>query len=146
MDSEFEQRLRRQPMKKAPGDLRAKVLSAARQAEPVRHPLAEPRCSGNGWLLILNHQLSRLLWPHPRAWAGLAAVWLLVFALNFSASEKGPKFSEKSTPPSPETIAELKQQQKMQAELIGFAEVQVADRQRFLLPRPRSERREILAT
>ena len=146
MDSEFEQRLRRQPMKKAPGDLRAEILSAARQAEPVRHSLAAPRRNGGGWLSILNHQLSSLLWPHPRAWAGLAAVWLFIFLLNFSASEKAPQLSEKSTPPSPETIAELKQQQKMLAELIGAAELQVADRQRFLLPRPRSERREILAT
>ncbi len=145
MDFEFEQRLRRQPMKKVPGDWRAEILSAARQAEPVRHSLAAPGRSGGGWLSMLNHQLSLLLWPHPRAWAGLAAVWLFIFLLNFSVSEKSPQLSEKSTPPSPETIAELKQQQKMLAELIGAAEVQVADRQRFFLPRPRSERAVIQA-
>jgi hypothetical protein len=40
---------------------------------------------------------------------------------------------------------ELKQQQRMLAELIGAPEIQVADRQRLFIPRPRSERVEILA-
>ncbi len=40
--------------------------------------------------------------------------------------------------PSPEIVSELKQQHRMLAELIGAPEMQVADRQRLLAPKPRS--------
>ena len=56
-----------------------------------------------------------------------------------------PRIAEKSAPPSPEMVAELRQQKLLFAELIGSAETHVADRQKFFLPRPRSEYAEILA-
>lgn len=152
MDSDFEQRLRRQPVKKVPEAWRADILSAARQARPIhhssfviRHSLAASERSGGGWLSTFNYRLSTLLWPHPKAWAGLAAVWVVIVALNFSIRDKPPVLAQKSAPPSPEMVAELKQQRKMLAELIGPAELSVADRQRFLSPKPHSQRMETLA-
>jgi hypothetical protein len=139
----FEQRLRRQTVKQVPGEWRAEILSVARSAQVPRH---SPLVTRHPWLSIINHKLlSTLLWPHPKAWAGLAAVWLLILTLNFSMRDKPPVLAVKALPPSPEVLVQLRQQQKMLAELMGPAESRVADRQRFLSPKPRSERGEILA-
>ncbi len=58
--------------------------------------------------------------------------------------DKSSVIVEKSAPPSPEVVAELKQQQRMLAELIGASQTRDAEPPRFL-PSPRSERMEILA-
>ena len=71
------------------------------------------------------------------------AVWILILAVDFSIRDKPPVVAEKSAPPSPEVVAELKQQQRMLAELIGAREMQDAEPQKFL-PRPHSERVEIV--
>ena len=75
----------------------------------------------------------------------LAAVWILIFAMDFLVRDKSPVVAEKAAPPSPEVIVELKQQQRMLAELIGSSEARDAMTPRFL-PSPRSERVEILMT
>ena len=133
----FERRLKQQPLRQVPAEWRAEILAAAQDAKEVRYPSVASRHS---WLSNLNAQLSALLWPHPRAWAGLAAVWILIFAVNFSIRDKAPVMAEKSTPPSPEVVAELKQQLRMLAELIGPREPNDADQSKSPAPRPRSER------
>jgi hypothetical protein len=150
MDSEFEQRLRRQPVKKVPGEWRAEILGAARAAEMNQRQQEVSReftfaATRRSWLSTISYQLSTLLWPHPKAWAGLAAVWVCIFTLNFSMREKPAVLAGKTPAPSPEIVSELKQQQRMLAELIGAPEIQVADRQRLFAPKPRSGRTEILA-
>jgi hypothetical protein len=138
---QFERRLSRQSLQQIPGEWRAKIMAAARDAQVSRYskPVAH-----RSLLSTIRHQLSSLLWPHPRAWAGLATVWVLISAVNFSLRDKTPVVAEKAMPPSPEVVAELRQQKLLFAELIGPAETQVADRQKRFLPRPRSERAEIL--
>ncbi len=137
---QFEQRLRRQPVKQVPGEWRAEILAAA--AADVNR---RPKVSQHSWLATIRHQLVSLLWPHPKAWAGLATVWVCIFALNFSLRDRPGVLAGKTQSPSPEMVAQLKQQHRMLAELIGAPEVQVADRQRLLLSKPRSGRAEILA-
>jgi hypothetical protein len=150
MDSEFEQRLRRQPVKKVPGEWRAEILRTARTAEVNGREEEAGReftlaATGGSWLSTIRHQLSTLLWPHPKAWAGLAVMWVCIFMLNLSMRDKPPMLAAKTPAPSPEMVAQLKQQQRMLAELIGPDEIQVADRQRLFAPRPRSGLTEILA-
>lgn len=128
----FEARLRRQSLKPIPGDWRAEILHASRRAAAV--PPTE-----NSWLSTLNQKLSTLLWPHPKAWAGLAAVWVFILVLNFSTRDKTPVMAEKISPPSPEVVAELKKQRQLFAELIGPPLGQDADRRKNQAPRPRSE-------
>jgi hypothetical protein len=134
---DFEKQIQRQPLRQIPNEWRAEILAAAKPVSRLA-----PHAS---FLSTLNHQLSTILWPHPAAWAGLATVWIFIFALNFSMRDKTPMVAEKISPPSPEMVAELRQQKLLFAELIGANDLRVADRQKFFLPKPRSERAEILA-
>ena len=134
---DFEQRLKRQSPRQIPGEWRAKILRETNAVAVSRLSSLDSRSS---WFSTLNHQLSTLLWPHPKAWAGLAAVWIFIFALNFSMRDKTPTVAEKVSPPSPEMVAQLKQQQLMFAQLLGANDLQPADRQKFL-PLPHSEKR-----
>jgi len=139
---DFEQRLQRQPLRRIPAEWRGEILRAGRRAA-----VAEIGDAGTASLPILNWRmaLANIFWPHPKAWAGLAAVWILIFAVDFSVRDKSPVMAEKAAPPSPEVIVELKQQQRMLAELIGAGQARAAELPRYL-PQPRSERVEILMT
>jgi hypothetical protein len=138
--NELEQKLSRQPLKQIPAGWRGEILSAVRDAQAA-HP--ESCIPNHSFLSTLNHQLAALLWPHPKAWAGLAAVWIAIVALNLSMRDHSEIVATKSAPPSPEVVAELKQQKLLFVELIGVNDLPIADRQKSFLPNPRSERTEI---
>jgi hypothetical protein len=140
---EFETRLSRQPLKEIPAGWRAEILETAREAQTARQA---SRSTHQSFFATLHRQLSTLLWPHPKAWAGLAAVWICLLVLNLSTREASPRRAVKSAPPSPEVLVELKKQQRMFAELVGANEPLDADRQKIFSPKPRSERTEILVT
>ena len=81
------------------------------------------------------------------AWSGLAAAWLVIFALHFAAGETP------ATQPAPPTMAKrssdtlqaLREQKQLFAELVGLRpEARDAEAPRFV-PRPRSERAEATA-
>jgi hypothetical protein len=137
---QFENRLRRQPMRKIPGEWRGKILVACRGSR------VESRAQESRWISTLAFRLSTVLWPHPKAWAGLAAIWILIFAVNFSVRDTSPGIAEKSAPLSPEAIVELKKQQLLFAELMGSRGTPDVDRQKISPTKPRSERTEILMT
>lgn len=76
------------------------------------------------------------------AWAGLAAVWLVILGLNFAARETVapvPSALRAETKRSPETLQALREQKRLFAELVGPLKEMDADLPRFV-PRPRSER------
>jgi anti-sigma factor RsiW len=116
------------------------VAAAAKfAAAPRPLPLA-PRPSG--WLSTLNSQLSTLLWPHPKAWAGLAAVWVLIFAVNFASRETTPGLEARQVKVlTTETVRSLKQREQLLAEVSGLPENREAGRPKAMPPRPRTERR-----
>jgi len=64
--------------------------------------------------------------------------------VDFSMRDKSPVMAEKTAPPSPEVIAELRRQQRLLAELIGPRDTRDADRSKPLVPQPRSERVEFM--
>jgi hypothetical protein len=129
MNDDFEQQLQRQSPRPLPSDWRADILRPA-------HAAATPRSSHPSSIL---HSLSSLLWPHPRAWAALATVWIVIFVLNFSARDESPQVAQKPAPPSPEMLMALRQQKLMLAELIGTPEAPAAEEARRYFG-PRSER------
>ena len=140
---QFEQRLRRQPVKKVPADWRADILRAAQVVQPREEAAAsEPLRRSSNWYSIIGRELMLSLWPNSKVWAGLAAVWVLIAALNLSTrdSSPAPTLAEKPLPATPERIAELKQQQRMFAELAGLNEMPDADRPRNLPLPPHSQR------
>ena len=139
---ELEQKLSRQRLREIPGEWRGKIVSAARAAQAARHASGIRHQS---FLSALNAQLSTIFWPHPKAWAGLAVVWIFIFALNFLTRDHSQSLAKTSAPPPPEVVAELRQQKLLFGELIGPTEAHVANRQKLFLPRPRSECVEILA-
>jgi hypothetical protein len=139
---DFEQKLGRQPLRQVPAEWREEILSAASKVGTARRAVR-----GRAARASLPNWLSTLLWPNPQAWAGLAAIWILIFAMDFSMRDNSLVVAEKSTPPSPEVIVELKQQQRMLAELIGSRETHVTGPSKIFGRQPRSERRfEILTT
>jgi hypothetical protein len=87
-----------------------------------------------------------LVFPSRRIWTSLAAVWILIFIFNFSQRDKSELMAKKSPLPSPEMILAFRQQEKLLAELIGPNEPQSAEPPKTFLPRPSSERIEILIT
>ena len=136
---DFEKTLQRQPIRQIPTEWRAEILQAARSAGD-RLPTLEPRAT---WLSTLNQRLAAVLWPHPRAWAGLAAAWVLIFALHFAYRDRSPAIARVTAAPSSRLVIALREQNKLLVELIGRPEVKEADRPRPSAPQPRSQRREL---
>ena len=137
-EHQFEQRLRRQPPREVPTEWRNEILSASRAAGS-RPSAPDPRPS---LLSTLNQQLSTLFWPHSKAWAGLAAVWVVIFTLQLTSRDRTEVLARNTPPPSPEMLMVLRQQKLLLAELVERPESRAADRPKVVPPRPRSERRE----
>ncbi len=131
---DFEQRLQRQPLRPVPTEWREEIL-----AEAGRGSRVEGRAQNWVRSPSLVSRLSTILWPHPVAWAGLAAVWIFIFTVDFSVNDRAPSVAEGYSPPPTEVMVELRQQQRLLAELMGPRETRDADRQKNSLPRPRSE-------
>ena len=89
---------------------------------------------------ILLRLWRELIWPKPIAWAGIAAAWGLILVLKLSTQDASRVVTQKSSA-SPEAIAEVRQQKRFFAELVGIAERPAAASANPVLPRPRSERR-----
>jgi len=89
--------------------------------------------------------LREMLWPCPQAWAGLAAVWIVILAANFATHEPAPVTeARQATPASPEMRRMLREQRQILAELRGGAERFGGGEARPVAPQPRSQRHEEL--
>ncbi|HEY1788741.1 MAG TPA: hypothetical protein VGJ73_11320 [Verrucomicrobiae bacterium] len=133
----FEERLRRQSLRLVPAEWRKEILKAASTTEFARQ--SEP-AARRSFLSNLNRRLASVFWPHPVAWAGLAAIWIFIFAVDYSSLDAQPVVAEKIGPPSPEAVAELREQHRLFVELAGVNDSTDADRQKAVAPKPRSER------
>jgi hypothetical protein len=130
MNDDFEKRLERQTMRAVPTQWRNEILTSAKiSSAPARQ----------SFLSTFNQNLSTLLWPCPQAWAGLAAIWIVILALNFSSGEPQPKFA-KSEPPSRDFILAMKEQRRLYLELVGTSSNETAEPPKELAPRPQSKR------
>jgi hypothetical protein len=85
-----------------------------------------------------------LLWPSPWAWAGAAAAWVLIFALNFAASAGPDGASMANARALPASVVEmaLAERQSLMTSLLDASPMEPAAPPRELIrPRPRSERK-----
>lgn len=82
-----------------------------------------------------------VIWPYRRIWVGLATVWVLIFAGHLSLGEHSQIVLAKfSRPSQQQMIMALKERQTILAELLADHSVpRDADRQKFFLPKPRTE-------
>lgn len=128
----FEHRVKQQPLRPIPADWRADILRVAHGKSVSAPPT--PR----SFLSTLNRQLSNLLWPHPKAWATLAAAWVAI-AILLNYNPDGSKAAAQTAPPSPELIIAAKQQRRELARLIEPSLPPDAERPKSSSPGPRSE-------
>lgn len=106
MNSDFEKRLQGVPPREIPSRWRAKILAAAQPAQ-------------TGW--------RQWLWPCPQAWAGLGAAWLVIFGMNLAAGRNPPPPPSATLALSRQQLRELRQEQRMLAEMIFPEENAVAE-------------------
>jgi len=139
-EDQFERRLEQQPLRRIPPAWRAEILAVARASTPL--PTASCGIFSPA-LDAFKNALSAWLWPHPKAWAGLATAWLLALGLNFVAREPARHELASQMAPVPAQVRDLlKQQNQMLAELIGPQPTRLPDPRHSWVPKPRSERRE----
>jgi|SRR5882724_3687246 len=138
MNDDFEKHLKRQTPRQIPAEWREEILNAARVSSPS-HP--ESRITHHGFLSTLNRQLTTLLWPHPKAWAGLVAVWLLVGAAHFYDADGPATVAMNAPPPSQELIMTLQRQHRELARLVEPTLSLDAEPPKALQSGPRSEGR-----
>ena len=139
---DFEARLQREPLRQLPNQWREGILSAARQASRPEHA---PRTThqapaSRSWLSTIYSQLSALLWPHPVAWTGLAAVWLVILGIHLATRDTAVRVARQAAPVSPQVFMAFQEQERLLSELIGPSEPPATEPPKPRLPRPRSER------
>jgi hypothetical protein len=139
---DFEKRVQSQPMRQVPVEWRQEILSAALQAAAPQHATrnTQQAHAAPSLLSTFCQQLSAILWPHPAAWAGLAAVWLLIAGLSLSTRTAAPQLARRTSPLSPQVVMAFREQEQVLAELIGPPEAPAAMRPKpAAVPQPRSE-------
>ena len=137
---DFEKKLQRQPLRRVPPAWRADILCAARNAAAVQRGTRNTEHATRSFLSTLNSQLSTLLWPSPRAWAGLAALWLLMLAVNLLTSHEPATVANRIPPPSPQVLLAIQAQERLLYQSLGARELPEAERPKPTSPRPRSDR------
>ncbi len=107
---------------------------------------ASPGCRRPKFPANLEFLVTRLwresLWPWRRIWCGLAAIWLVLLALNLGTRE-GPEMARRNTPqPSSEWLAALREERQLR---LRWSETEPSTPPvRLNMPRPRSERRPVI--
>ena len=134
-EEKFENRLRRQQLRGIPPAWREEIL-AATEVDRCAAPVLEL-----AFLDALRLRLRELFWPAPQAWAGLAAIWLVILGVNFATRDPAPmNFARRTTPATPLMRELLKEQHQFFAELVGPTEMPKADRPKPAAAPPRSQR------
>jgi hypothetical protein len=113
-DSDIEKHLRRQSMQVIPEEWREEILGTARLAQASVCIEQSP----SSVQITFRERLTSLLWPHPRAWAALAGVWVVIVALHLNQGETGPTQIAQSEPPAEAVLVALEDQRRLRAELL----------------------------
>ncbi len=117
---DFEKQLKERALRNVPPQWREEILEQARKAAE-RAPAA---VEGPGGLRAAANFWRELLWPSPKAWGALACIWVLLALANHEISGLTPPSTTNGPGVrlTPETIAALKEQRKLRAELFETAD------------------------
>jgi hypothetical protein len=115
--------------------LRARMEERAGGGWPAR---VAPRHGPWRWLTVPWREL---IWPCRRIWAGLAAVWIIVLAVNLSLGDRSSAVAHQASAPSPEMMLAFWRQEQFLAELIEPRPPRPAAPPKPALPQPRSQGR-----
>ena len=126
---DFEKQLQRQPLRRMPAEWRAEILEAADGARTQDASVLTPRfvSSWREWL-----------WPCPQAWAGLAALWMIIVGLNLTAPTGPGAMAMRGSEPSSEVKTSLAAQRRELARLLDSTFFEPAPAPKSP-PGPRSE-------
>jgi len=83
---DFEQHLSRQPLRPVPAEWQSQILRAAAEETAARRGSSPPAS------FVLG--LQAWLWPHPVAWAGLAACWIAILALHLASAPSAAEIAQ----------------------------------------------------
>jgi len=135
---DFEQKLSEQPLRELPAQWRSRILSTAQAANSgsKTHSRADTPLFR---MRDLRARFAALLWPTPRAWAGLALIWLLLAIANRIPLNHARSVAGTGSRPAPAAMAAWKEQERILVELIQLPEAPVHEAPRHALPQPRSE-------
>lgn len=135
-EDQFERRLQSHPQRRIPTSWREEILNGARVAQ-ARQAAA---LRGTPGTTDLVSWLKGWFWPAPRAWAGLAAVWLVVLGLELGSHDSSRIASaNRAMPASPQLREMLREQRELFAELAGSRQTSEGTKP---IPQPRSQRRD----
>jgi hypothetical protein len=114
---DFENELRNIPWRELPAVWKTDILgqSLRPSTPPIKPVRVREAFSWHEWL-----------WPRPAAWAGLAAVWVAVLALHWTAPDQHRAtpmdFSAAPTESAPGLELALIEQRKLRDELLGITD------------------------
>jgi hypothetical protein len=90
------------------------------------------------WFLSCSKKIwTELIFPSRAIWAGLAAVWVVILAVNYSMRDHSQPQMAKT---SPQMVLAFRQQEQLLTELIGPNDPPVTEPAKPTLPRPTSLR------
>jgi len=135
---DFEKRLERLSIRPIPGEWRQEILQTANAARPSGNHAPSPSLKTQN--PKLKTFLTELLWPCPQAWAGLAAVWLVILTLNFAMREPRSEMAQE-TVATLQSVATMMEQRRLYLELADLHPKETAEPPKPGAPRPRSDRR-----
>ena len=124
-------------------DIRNKALAELARGSAASFGASAPGRTGSTkpqpWLARLWQEL---VWPHRRAWVGMATVWFLLALLNLGDAPGSSRAVTARRLPSAQAMLLLAEQQRVLAELLQTAPAPPAEPAKPTpAPPPRSERR-----
>jgi hypothetical protein len=130
--NDFENKLQRQEFRELPPEWRAEILSAAAACSSDQSKDSLRSVPKRDWL-------TALLWPHPKAWVALAAVWVAIAIFNHNSSESEITVAKRAPAPSRELILVWREQRRELVRLIEPAVPADLDQPKSIRPGSRSE-------
>ncbi|HTD88170.1 MAG TPA: hypothetical protein VK850_16465 [Candidatus Binatia bacterium] len=118
--NDFEDELKKQPIRRVPEHWRAQILREAGSRERS----APNGCHNEPWW-------AALLWPSPKAWGALAATWVVMIGFSVANRESGAR--EEGPQPAQIRMV-MEEKRRLQAD------VEEASLHLEQQPKPRSER------